>query len=117
MISKNNQKLPHVNVYTRLQVSPTHKVGVFAIRDILKDINIFKGEEVDMVWIDKIKVKNIDPELQKLYDYFCVLRKGKYLCPKNFNMLSVGWYLNHSSKKANIKKGEELFVDYTTYSE
>jgi hypothetical protein len=33
--------LPHDDVYTRLQCSPIHGVGVFAIRDVPKGTNIF----------------------------------------------------------------------------
>jgi hypothetical protein len=122
---------PHDGVYTRLQRSEIHGVGVFAIRDIPKETNIFSNDKNEMVWVDKADIDNIDSELKKLYDDFCVDKNGKYGCPKNFNMLTVGWYLNKSKENPNvrctndydfialrdIKKGEELTVDYSTYSE
>jgi hypothetical protein len=127
----NELNIPHDGVYTRLQCSKIHGVGVFAIRDIPKGTHIFSNDETDMVWIDKTDIADINPELKKLYDDFCVIENGKYGCPKNFNMLTVGWYLNESRESSNvhctvdydfvalrdIKKGEELTVDYSTYSE
>lgn len=125
-------KLPHDGVYTRLKPSPIHGVGVFAIRDIPKGTNIFGNDENKIIWIDESEIKNIDSELKRLYDDFCVVKNGKYACPKNFNMLTVGWYLNESKENPNvkctddgydfiairdIKQGEELLVDYSTYSE
>ena len=124
-------KFPHDGVYTRLQVSKIHGIGIFAIRDIPKGTNIFSNDETEMVWIDEADIGNIDPELKRLYDDFCVIKNGKYGCPKNFNMLTVGWYLNESKENPNvcctdeydfvalrdIKKGEELAIDYSTYSE
>jgi len=123
--------LPHDNSYTRLKPSPIHGVGVFAIRDIPKETNVFGNDDNGMVWIDKDALNNIDPELTRLYADFCVVKDNKYGCPKNFNMLTTGWYLNNSKDNPNvrctesydfialrdIKKGEELTVDYSTYSE
>jgi hypothetical protein len=125
---------PHHGVYVRLKPSTEGigGVGVFAIRDIPKVTKIFGNDDSKMFWVDKADIKNIDPELKKLYDDFSVIKKnGKYGCPKNFNMLTVGWYINESKENPNvlciydydfvalkdIKKGEELTVDYSTYSE
>jgi hypothetical protein len=124
--------LPHDNVYTRLQCSPIHGVGVFAICDIPKGTKIFHNDDSEIVWVDKAKIVNTktDLELKRLYNDFCVLKKGKLGCPKNFNMLTVGWYINESKENPNvrcddnydfiairdIKKGEELTSDYSTYS-
>jgi SET domain-containing protein len=123
--------LPHEGVYTRLQVSKTHGVGVFAIRDIPKGTIVFSTDETEMIWIEEKDVANIHPALKKLYDDFAVIRNGRYGCPKNFNMLTPGWYLNESRENPNVKctddfdfisirdirAGEELTVDYSTYSE
>jgi hypothetical protein len=129
--NSNESNLPHDGIYTRLQCSKIHGIGVFAIRYIPKGTNIFSNDENEMVWIDETNIPNIDPALKKLYDDFCVIKNGKCGCPKNFNMLTVGWYLNESKENPNvqcmdnydfialrnIKKGEELTVDYSTYSE
>ncbi len=128
---KREKILPHHNVYTRLQPSKIHGVGVFAIRDIPKGVNIFKGDKSEMdTCINKSDVENFDEEIKKLYVDFCVLKGDKYICPDSFNNLTVGWYLNHSKNPnvrcdenyeffalRDIKKGEELTVDYSTYSD
>jgi hypothetical protein len=123
-------KFPHQSVFVRLKVSE-HGVGVFAIKDIPANTNIFQNDTAKMVWIDQSKVKNLEPELKKLYDDFCVIEDNKYGCPESFNQLTVGWYLNHDSNNPNvicdknydfysmreIKIGEELKVDYSTFSD
>jgi SET domain-containing protein len=123
--------LPHINVYTRLKCSKIHGVGVFAIRDIPKGTIIFSDDDATMLWVDKNDIKNIEPELKQLYDDFCVIKGDKYVCPKSFNCLTVGWYINESKDSPNvqcteeydfeatrdIKKGEELLANYSLYSE
>ena len=126
--------LPHNKVYVRLGPSKIHGIGVLAIAPIQKGTMIFHGdEETQMVWVSESQLKGLSTELKKLYKDFCVLimKKDKtlYGCPVNFNAMTTSWYLNHSSTpniicnkeyifyaKRNIKKGEELTVDYKTYS-
>ena len=133
MKKQSNTALPHIGICTRLKHSKIHKggVGVFAIIDIPKGTNIFGGDVVKMVWIDRNKVKHVDPEIKKLYNDFCVIKGDKYGCPVNFNSMTIGWYLNHSKTNPsvgitksydfvalrNIKKGEELSTDYATFNE
>ena len=66
-----------------------------------------------------------------MYDDFCIIKGNKYYCPDNFNNLNVGWYLNESKENPNvgcdekydffairdIKKNDELTVDYSTFSD
>ena len=121
---------PHHGVLVRLAPSKTHGVGVFAIRFILKGTYVFFGDNDELVWIKKAAVRKTPREIQKLYRDFCVSRGDVYGCPDNFNHLTPAWYLNHS-KKANvaadkeirfyavrdIRKGEELTADYSTYGD
>lgn len=120
----------HAGAYTRLQKSDHHGVGVFAISDIPEGTNIFAGDTNEMREIEKYDLDYVQPEIQKLYEDFCVWKDGKIKGPKNFNNLTVGWYLNHSDTpnvKCNdeydfiatriIKKGEELTADYRTYDD
>jgi hypothetical protein len=125
--------LPDTRSYTRLRPSQIHGVGVFAIRNIPKGLNIFSDDDSQMIWIDKKIIQARGGEIRRLYDDFCVLRKQKYGCPKGFNNLTIGWYLNQPLKgqKPNVEcddnydfiatrdisEGEELTVDYSTFSD
>jgi SET domain-containing protein len=122
-------KPPHLGVYVRLKPSKIHGIGVFAIRDIPKGTYVFRGDDGEMVWTKASATHRLDRELKRLYRDFCVTRDGLYGCPRNFNLLTLAWYLNNSNrpnmaadKKYNfystrrIKKGEELTVNYDTYS-
>ena len=123
-------KLPHRDVFTRLGVSKIHGVGVFAIKNIPKGINVFSGDDEEMIWIDKEDIEYAEPEIQKLYDDFCIIKDNKFGCPKSFNQLTVGWYINSSNDPnveiredsnfyalRDINKGEELTSNYDTYSD
>jgi SET domain-containing protein len=130
MQNQNNDKMPHHGVYARLQPSRIHGVGVFAIKDIPKGTSIFPEDNEELVWIHKRMFRNLEPEARKLYDDFCIIRGDLYGCPRSFNRLTPAWYFNESSTpnvaadKAyrfyalrGIKKGEELTVDYASYSD
>ncbi len=123
-------KLPHDKVFTRLAPSKIHGVGVFAIKNIKKGTYIFYGDDEDLVWIKKSRLNHLPKEIKKLYKDFCVKKGSSYGCPKNFNQLTVAWYLNYSQEPnvaadknllffaiRDIKKGEELTTDYSTYSD
>jgi hypothetical protein len=125
--------LPDVHSFTRLRPSKIHGVGVFAIRDIPKGTNIFGDDRSEMVWIKNSEIEGKGGEIRRLYDDFCVIKNGKYGCPKGFNNLTVSWYINEpaAGQRSNvvccgkydfvaardIRAGEELTVDYSTYSE
>ena len=118
--------------FTRLRPSMIHGVGVFAIRDIPKGTNIFSDDRSEMVWIKKSEVEEKRGEIRKLYDDFCVIKEDKYGCPRGFNNLTLSWYINEPAKgqesnvvcsheydfvaARDIRAGEELTVDYSTYS-
>jgi len=127
---KRNQETSHINVYTRLAPSKIHGVGVFAIKNIPKNTNIFSADNSRLVQVSAITVRKQPPRIKKLYDDFCVVKGDKYICPDNFNNLTVAWYLNNSKKpnvrcdknydffaRRNIRSGEELTVDYSAYSD
>jgi SET domain-containing protein len=129
---KDNPKnsLPHNGVFTRLGVSQIHGVGVFAIKKIKKNTLIFWGDNEPILWVEFNKIKNVTRPIMELYKDFAIIKNKKYGCPPNFNLLTVSWYINHSNSPnvkcdldynfysiRNIKVGEELTVDYSTYSE
>jgi SET domain-containing protein len=130
MQNQNNSKMPHHGVYARLRPSRIHGVGVFAIKDIPKGTYIFPEDNEELVWIHKRMFRNLEPEERKLYDDFCIIRGDLYGCPRSFNTLTPAWYFNESSMPnvaadrayrfyslRGIKKGEELTVNYASYSD
>lgn len=124
------KQLPHCGVRVRLGVSKIHGIGVIAIKDIKKGTRIFPSDDEDLVWIEKKKMARLPKEIKKLYQDFCVFKGNMCGCPRNFNGITVAWYLNNSKQPnvvcdenydffagRNIKKGEELTVDYDSYSD
>lgn len=69
-------------------------------------------------------------ERRKLYDDFSIIKGEMYGCPTSFNCLTPAWYINESKKPntrcdenydfyslRDIESGEELTVDYETFSD
>ena|ERR1700733_11716928 len=133
--NKVRKSLPHNNVYTRLKPSDIHGVGVFAVRPIPKGVPIFRGDDAPIVWVKKSELKGLRGEERRLYDDFCIIKdKGQtYGCPVDFNNLTVAWFLNEPKvgqypnvacredytfyALRKIAVGEELTVNYNTFSE
>jgi hypothetical protein len=124
------RRLPHDHVYTRLTPSNLHGVGVLAIIDIPKGTYVFTEDDESIVWVHKKSTEGIPRTLRELYDDFCIIKGDKYGCPRNFDALTISWYLNCSREPnvaadkeyrfytvQDIKAGEELTVDYDTYSD
>lgn len=122
--------LPHEGVVTRLARSSVHGIGLFAIRAIKKGTKLFPGDIDEMMWVEKGELGRLPKLVAELYRDFAVLKDGRYGCPLSFNRLTPAWYLNHSKTPnvrcdenfdflaiRNIKVGEELTADYSTYSE
>jgi len=103
-----------------LKPSSINGVGVFILHDIAEDtyLELFR-EDFQEELRDEADVPE---ELQGL----CLNHEsGKLLCPKFFNRLDIGNYVNHSNDsnmryesgkgyfaKRDIKAGEELLADY-----
>lgn len=69
-------------------------------------------------------------EIPELFHRYCIAEKdGWYICPRQFNAIEIGWYLNHSFTPnlegrddgwytlRKIAAGEELLIDYNTFNE
>jgi SET domain-containing protein len=82
--------------------------------------------------VNKKSLASLAKPLRKLYDDFAVIKDDgkKYGCPRNFNLLTLAWYLSESKDPnvecgknnrffalRDIKAGEELTVNHATYSE
>jgi hypothetical protein len=124
------KKLPHEGVYTRLKPSRIHGVGVFAIRSIPQGTYVFPEDDEPIIWVHKRQTEEIPRVLKDLYDDFAIIKGDKFGCPRSFGLLTMSWYLNHSDEpnmvtdedyrfhaRREIKAGEELTVDYSTYSD
>ena len=124
------RRLPHHGVYARIGLSRIHGVGVLAIRDIPKGIDPFLGDSDHVVWVRRDMVRRLPPALRRLYTDFAMFWGERLGVPRTLNMLSVGWYLNHSDHPnveadedgrfyslRRIRRGEELTADYRTFSD
>ena len=123
-------KPPHYSVYARIARSKVHGVGVVAIQDISKGTHIFFSDDDKLLWIKQSDLGELSEEHRKLYEDFCIKKELQYGCPKNFNRITPAWFLNSSSTPnvfadinyrfyalRDIKRNEELTVDYATYSD
>jgi hypothetical protein len=121
---------PHAGVYARLGRSKHHGVGVLAIRRIPKGTKLFEGDFAEMVWVELSRLPKRPAAIKDLYRDFGVFRNDRVGVPIHFNRMTISWYLNES-KSPNVRCdenyeffasedigiGEELTVDYSTYSE
>lgn len=108
-----------------LKPSEGKGVGVFVLHDIAEGtyLELFLKDFQEEV----CEVKDVPEELQG----FCLDRDdGKLLCPKSFNRMDIGNYVNHSERanmryekgkgyfaKRDIKAGEELLANYRELDE
>lgn len=122
------------NTYCRLKPSGIEGVGVFAIRDIPKETNPFKGLKKQTWHKFKIsELKNLRKEILSLVDSFFVIHNDGtiYISDSCLNGMDISYFLNNSKKPnvktiddgenfitiRKIKSGEELTVSYATYDE
>lgn len=122
-------------VYCR--IAPTkHGVGLVAIRAIPKGVDPLKNADPsgDVLAIPEkeLEAYPCEDEAKRLVRDFCALQDGVYWVPNyGIDAITKNYFLNHSKKPnmvtldkgetfvaaRNIKKGEELTVDYDTYNE
>ena len=120
--------------YCSFGVSKAHGVGVFAIRDIPFDTNPFPSIKPEK----SIKLTDADLEflpnevVNKIKDIFVRHDEVFQVCDLGLNCMGVKFHVNHSKNPniavnervvtsgynpfitlRDIKKGEELFWDYT----
>lgn len=97
-----------------LKPSGIHGVGVFTVRKIRR------GEKVSLWRPRDYKFRSTVSIVERR---FCIPDKNGWHGPANFLAMSIGWYLNHSSKPnlkirrwvalRDIARGEELTIDYS----
>ena len=103
-----------------LKPSIVSGVGVFILHDVAEGTHLvlFRDD-----FQEELRGKSEVPE--ELQGYCLNHESGKLLCPKMFNRMDIGNYVNHSNDanmryengkgyfaKRDIKKGEELFANY-----
>ncbi len=120
-------------VFVRLAPT-TNGIGVVAIKDIPKGTDVFEGcmPNIEFVAVPKNEIDELEDGVKKLVTDFCPLQDGVYWLPSvGIQAIDKSYYLNHSSTPnmvtndegetfitiRDIKKGEELTVDYNTYDE
>jgi len=125
------------DIYCRIGISKTHGVGVIAIKDIKKGTNPFKNlskEKEKVIELNDDDLKGVDIEVKKIVkDFFGANKKSYDVLYAGPNYINISYYLNHSDNpnldvvesqnseyldfrtNRNIKKGEELFINYNDY--
>ena len=124
------RRSPHDGVYARVAYSRIHGVGVRAIRDIPAGTLVFRGESERVVLVSRAAVRRLPLAIRQLYEDFGMIWGDQLGVPPTLNMLSVGWYVNHSDRpnvEADedgrfrtlrwIRKGGELTADYRTFTD
>lgn len=116
--------------YVMLRPSPVAGVGVFAIRDIPKGCrDMFSKPDQNDEWItiSRKEVESLPDHARLLIENYCLFDEQKYYVPDyGFKKIDVSLFLNHSDTPniisiqdgdyfettRDIKKGEELVIDY-----
>jgi len=130
---KNKEFLKNIkNVYCRIKPSKINGVGVFAIKNIPKNINPFQ-KLTKSKWL-KLNInlmKKIDKNvLNMIKGFFAIKKDGTFWAPKGgLNDINISFFMNNSNNpNVNIlgdefktyriiKKGEELTINYLDFNE
>lgn len=103
------------------------EVGLFAARAIKQDQIVISAKAFsDERLISWEEFRELDKLTQQKIMDFCCGRKEGFYAPKDLNLISIAWHMNHScapnigfDSKYNfvamrsVKKGEELVWDYS----
>jgi SET domain-containing protein len=128
-----SEPLPHVRVHVRLARSEIHGIGVFASEPIPAGTNVFAADQREIRWVPASLLQDgsLNDFQRSLYRDFAIRRGGELGCPSNFNLLTVGWYVNEprAGEQPNltstpefdliavrdIAAGEELTIEYASF--
>ena len=133
---KRIERLRHVLAvcYCRLQPSPIHGIGVYAVRVITRGANPFRMLPASTRRSGSVRVSDdeldaLPPRLAGLIRALFVPTDGKMYIPTwGTNIVSLAAYVNHSATpnlrttdgfsfrtRRRIHEGEELTADYRSY--
>ena len=117
-----------LETHVALKPSAIHGIGVFAICDIPKGCkHLFSKNEGNWIKISFEEAEKLPAHSKDLIETYCLFDESAYFVPDDgFKLMDLVNFLNHSSTPniisvedgayfetlRNIKKGEELFVDY-----
>lgn len=107
-----------------LRPSKVEGIGVFALHGVKKGtaLRLFPNHE-------KVKKLKALPKGKDYFERYCVEVDGALYAPEDFGRMSIGWFLNHSTRPnarhvnyryfaaRDIKAGEEIMIDYRTLEE
>ena len=87
------------STYCRIKESNIHGVGVHAVVDIEKGVNLFPDCVCDLSKIVKIKkeeVLHLDQSVRKMMSDFFIETKTHYFTTVSLNRIDISYFLNHS---------------------
>ena len=118
------------NTWVMIKPSPIEGIGVFALQDIPKGCrSMFSKANDQEQWIpiSKTEVENLPAHAKVLIENYCLYDDENYFVPDyGFKKMDLVNFLNHADTPniisihdgeffeavRDIKKGEELFIDY-----
>jgi SET domain-containing protein len=119
--------------YVALQPSAIHGIGVFAVRDIPKGCRqMFAPENGEWITLSFEEVAALPAHSREFIETYFLYDETQYFIPAHgCKKMDIASYLNHSGTPniisvnegaffealRDIKKGEELLVDYGTIVE
>jgi len=124
---------PHDGVHVRLGNSRIHGIGVFACTAIKAGANVFAADQRPISWVPAslLQDPSLDDFQRSFYRDFAIRRGEQLGCPSNFNLLTVGWYVNEPAPGEepnlgstpqfelialrDIAPGEELTIRYSSF--
>src|SRR5947209_8638873 len=86
--------------YCRIQQSPLHGVGVFAVRRIPKGINPLElPMRTELVGLSEADLRTLPTGIRQMIRQYAVKQDGRYvLSTLGFNLVELEYFVNHSTK-------------------
>ena len=116
------------NTWVMIKPSGTHGIGVFAVRDIPAGCKeLFSKEMGEWTTVQRNEIDTLPQHAKDIVENYCLYDEENYFIPaQGFKVMDLSLFLNHADEPniisvndgeyfetiKEIKKGEELFVDY-----
>ena len=118
------------NTWVMIKPSPIDGIGVFALLDIpsgCRSMFSKANEQEQWIPVTKTEVENLPAHAKALIENYCLYDADNYFVPDyGFKKMDLVNFLNHANEPnvisindgeffeaiRDIKKGEELFIDY-----